>query len=76
MLARSFFFLALLALSSAQDPYTTISNLLIDQAMMHSNIENLEYFTDTFGPRLAGSTNLELAIDWILSTMESQGILF
>ena len=30
--------------------------------------------TDTFGPRLSGSENLELAIDWAVKTMQADGL--
>lgn len=69
------FLLGLISLSNAQsDPYVQISELLIDQAMKSSNIENLEYMCDTFGPRLSGTPPLEQAIDWVLSTMTAQGM--
>lgn len=36
--------------------------------------ERLAYLTDTFGPRLSGSANLERAIDWILEAMQADGL--
>ena len=35
--------------------------------------ERIAYLTDTFGPRLSGSTSLERAIDWVLAEMERDG---
>ena len=34
----------------------------------------LAELTDTFGPRLSGSENLELAIDWAVRTMQADGL--
>ncbi|MSU34695.1 MAG: M20/M25/M40 family metallo-hydrolase [Pedosphaera sp.] len=34
----------------------------------------LAQLCDTFGPRFSGSTNLELAIDWILAEMKRDGL--
>lgn len=34
----------------------------------------LAELTDTFGPRLSGSDNLEAAIDWAVATMEADGL--
>ncbi len=36
--------------------------------------DRLAFLTDTFGPRLSGSRNLELAIDWILEEMGRDGL--
>ncbi|MCC7374632.1 MAG: M20/M25/M40 family metallo-hydrolase [Verrucomicrobiales bacterium] len=36
-------------------------------------MHRLAELCDTFGPRLSGSTNLEAAIDWILSKLEADG---
>jgi carboxypeptidase Q len=48
---------------------------LIDAAMKDSAAwERLAFLTDTFGPRLSGSTNLERAIDWILEAMQADGL--
>jgi carboxypeptidase Q len=36
--------------------------------------QRLARLCDTFGPRFSGSTNLELAIDWILAQMKKDGL--
>lgn len=36
--------------------------------------QRLAELTDTFGPRLSGSENLELAIDWAVAQMEADGL--
>jgi len=55
--------------------YKSISDRIIEQAMANdSAFSRLAYFSDTFGPRLSGSENLELAIDWIVAQMK-QGAL-
>jgi hypothetical protein len=51
-----------------------IPDLLIKIAMQSSNISKLEYLCDTFGPRWPGTANLENAIDWILATMNAEGL--
>jgi carboxypeptidase Q len=35
--------------------------------------QRLAELTDTYGPRLSGSANLELAIDWAVATMKADG---
>ena len=48
---------------------------LIDGAMKDSAAYNrLAELVDTFGPRPVGSTNLEKAIDWIVSQMKRDGL--
>ena len=47
---------------------------IIGEAMSGSTgWERLTYLTDTFGPRLSGSENLEDAIDWIVEEMQKDG---
>ena len=36
--------------------------------------DRLAYFVDTFGHRLSGSESLERSIDWMLETMEAEGL--
>ncbi|HTI71888.1 MAG TPA: M20/M25/M40 family metallo-hydrolase [Candidatus Limnocylindria bacterium] len=36
--------------------------------------DRLAEMCDRFGPRLSGSTNLELALDWILAEMKAEGL--
>lgn len=79
--------LALLALVSvtpaplfAQGPslearYRPAADRLIDAALADSAAWNkLARLTDSFGPRLSGSANLERAIDWILAEMRREGL--
>ena len=55
--------------------YTKPASQLIDAAT-NSNFafQRLAYLCDTFGPRFSGSTNLDLAIDWILAEMKKDGL--
>ena len=73
---------ALVALSaslSAQapnwiDPYKPIAQRIIAAAQADDFAwRRLAELTDTFGPRLSGSDNLELAIDWAVDTMKKDG---
>jgi len=73
---------ALVALSaslSAQtpnwiDPYTPIAQRLIAASQADDFAwRRLAELTDTFGPRLSGSDNLERAIDWAVDTMKKDG---
>lgn len=51
------------------------AQMLIDAAMADSAAwDRLAFLTDTFGPRLSGSRNLERAIDWILEEMVTDGL--
>jgi carboxypeptidase Q len=36
--------------------------------------ERLAYMVDTFGPRISGSVNLEMALDWILQRLGEDGL--
>ncbi len=55
--------------------YREVAGRIIQSALADSNAWNrLAYMADTFGPRLSGSDNLERAIDWILETMERDGL--
>ncbi len=73
---------ALVALSaslSAQapnwiDPYKPIAQRIIAAAQADDFAwRRLAELTDTFGPRLSGSDNLERAIDWAVDTMKKDG---
>ncbi|MGB0651374.1 MAG: M28 family metallopeptidase [Rhodothermales bacterium] len=56
-------------------PHARTAQALIDAAMADSAAwDRLAFLTDTFGPRLSGSRNLELAIDWILEEMGRDGL--
>ncbi len=55
--------------------YRPDADRLIDAALGDSAAyARLAYLTDTFGPRLSGSENLEKAIDWILDEMRRDGL--
>ncbi|KAL2649816.1 hypothetical protein R1flu_017944 [Riccia fluitans] len=48
---------------------------IIKEAFSSSTVyERLAYLTDTFGPRLSGSTALESALDWTKAQIEKDGI--
>lgn len=50
------------------------ANSIVESALNDiTGFENLTYMGDTFGPRLSGSENLELAIDWIVEEMRKDG---
>lgn len=55
--------------------YRADADRLIDAALGDSAAyARLAHLTDTFGPRLSGSDNLEQAIDWILAEMRRDGL--
>lgn len=55
--------------------YEIQANKIINSALNDTSaFERLVYLCDTFGPRLSGSRNLELAIDWILEEMKKDGL--
>jgi len=67
----------------AQDPapislvevYRNDADQIIDTALSDSTgFDRLAYMCDTFGHRFSGSENLERAIDWILETMNADGL--
>ncbi len=65
--------------SARQDLVTaspdSVANRLIDAALADSSaFERLAYLVDTFGPRFSGTRDLERALDWILETMEADGL--
>ncbi len=60
---------------SAVASYRADADRLIDAALGDSAAyARLAHLTDTFGPRLSGSDNLEQAIDWILEEMRRDGL--
>eukprot|EP01119_Soliformovum_irregulare_P012072 TRINITY_DN3110_c0_g1_i1.p1 TRINITY_DN3110_c0_g1~~TRINITY_DN3110_c0_g1_i1.p1 ORF type:complete len:479 (+),score=139.75 TRINITY_DN3110_c0_g1_i1:72-1508(+) len=65
-----------ITLASCFNPndYKAISELLIDSSLYYTDIERLAELCDTFGPRYCGTENLELAIDWIVQQMRSEGL--
>jgi carboxypeptidase Q len=58
-----------------QERYAPATQRLI-KAATNSNFahQRLAQLCDTFGPRLSGSTNLEAAIDWVLTQMKKDGL--
>ena len=56
------------------DPYRPVAQRLIAEAQANDFAwRRLAELTDTFGPRLSGSDNLERAIDWAVDTMKKDG---
>jgi carboxypeptidase Q len=56
-------------------PYREPASRLIDEALSdQASWKRLAELTDTFGPRLAGSENLERAIEWAVATMKADGL--
>lgn len=56
------------------DPYRPIAQRLITEAQSNDfTWRRLAEVTDTYGPRLSGSDNLEQAIDWAVDTMKKDG---
>ncbi len=55
--------------------FDTVATRLIAAALEDSSaFVRLAYMADTFGPRFSGTRNLEDAIDWILASMEADGL--
>lgn len=55
------------------DRYSGVSRRIIDAVMSDSAAYNtLAYLCDTFGPRLSGSRNLEIAIDWTVKELNRE----
>lgn len=57
----------------AADQATAAKTLLAAATTSTNAYARLAYMCDTFGPRFSGSTNLEHAIDWILTEMKRDG---
>ena len=65
-----------LSAQSWLDPYKPIAQKLIAESQRTDFAwRRLAEVTDTYGPRLSGSDNLELAIDWALETMKKDGFV-
>lgn len=61
--------------SSIPAAYRETANRIIQAATSDSAAwQRLALLTDTFGSRIAGSTALERAIDWIVAQMKSDGL--
>ena len=57
------------------EAYREPASRLIGAALAdHAAYEKLAYLGDTFGPRLAGSRGLELAIEWAQAEMKREGL--
>lgn len=57
--------------ANSEDPVAA----LVGQAMTnHRAYERLQYLTDYVGPRLAGSENLDKAIDWAYEELKKDGL--
>ncbi|MFQ6613292.1 MAG: M28 family metallopeptidase [Fidelibacterota bacterium] len=55
--------------------YQPVAEKIIQTALADTAaFDRLAYLVDTFGPRLSGSDNLELAIDWALEELEKTGL--
>jgi carboxypeptidase Q len=60
---------------SLAEQYREVADRLIDAALDdHFAWERLALLTDTFGPRLSGTQNLEDALDWVLEQMAADGL--
>ncbi len=60
---------------SIYETYREVADQLIDAALADSfAYDRLAELTDTFGPRISGSRNLEDAIDWIIEEMNADGL--
>jgi carboxypeptidase Q len=78
----SLFFAALAASSAAAnhdgawlDAYRETAARIVSEATGNRRAwDRLAELTDTFGPRLSGSENLERAIEWAAETMERDGL--
>jgi len=75
----SLIFLATSAVTAQDSAWLTqfdsVSTNLIDESLADSQAyDRLAFMTETFGPRLSGSQNLEDAIDWVVATMKEDGL--
>jgi len=57
------------------EQYRPVAERIIAASRSNDSAWNrLAELTDTYGPRLSGSENLELAIDWAVRTMQADGL--
>lgn len=61
-------------IKSYQDIATQIINFSLNGPGQNQSYNRLATFTDTFGPRLSGSKNLEDSIDYMLGALEQDGL--
>jgi len=65
------FSLASQCVGDISELYGNVSNVIIGNAL-DGDYGDFSYMCDTFGPRYRGTPNLELALDWIVTTMKDQ----
>jgi len=57
------------------DPYRPIAQKIVAESQSNDFAwQRLAEMTDTYGPRLSGSDNLEKAIDWAVAAMKKDGL--
>lgn len=61
-------------IQSYQPIVDRIAHEILNGKFKGETYNSLQHFTDKFGPRLAGSKNLENAIDFMLTEFENQGL--
>ena len=61
-------------IKSYQDVATQIINFSLYGPGQNQSYNRLALFTDTFGPRLSGTKNLEDSIDYMLSALKDDGL--
>src|SRR4249920_1664714 len=57
------------------DPYRPVAQKIVAESQSNDFAwQRLAEMTDTYGPRLSGSENLEKAIDWAVAAMKKDGL--
>ncbi len=51
--------------------YGDAASIIAQAALTSTNMSRLAYLVDTFGPRYRGTKNLEDALDWVISDMQT-----
>ena len=62
------------AAAESKPPSTAADQLISAATNSVFAFDRLAFLCDRFGPRFSGTTNLEAAIDWILSEMKKDGL--